>query len=324
MKSTTKLTLVFIIVGLFTLFLFAYYKEGTLPVSRADTTSKIFQIKQGENFNTIVKNLENAGLIRNKIIFFLVVKRLKLERTIQAGNFQLSPAMDAYEVAQALTHGTTDNWITIIEGLRKEEVAEIIAKKFDIEEIEFIKLAPEGYLYPDTYSIPQQSTSDGIIKIFKDNFNAKYTAALQAKARHLVLSDEQVVILASLVEREARTDADRKTVAGILLKRLKNDWPLNIDATIQYALGYQPQEKRWWKKELSEDDLKIDSPYNTYKSKGLPPTPICSPGISSISAVVEADPTTPYWFYVSEPGTGILHFAKTLEEQEANITKYLR
>lgn len=323
MKSRTKFYIIFTIFALIALFLYAYYKEGSLPVERADTSSRVFQVHSGENFNTIVKNLENDNLIRSRVVFYLIVKQLQLERKIQAGNFRLSPSMDAYEIAEALTHGTNDTWITIIEGLRKEEVAELIAKKFDVTEVEFNKLAPEGYLYPDTYLMPQQADVNVIIKTLRDTFDAKFTPDLQAKARLLPLSNEQVVILASLVEREARTEEDRQIVASVMLKRLKNDWPLDLDATIQYALGYQPSEKRWWKQNLTIDDLKLDSPYNSYKNKGLPPGPICSPSLSSIKAVVNANPSTPYWFYLAEPGTGVTHFAKTNEEHEANVRKYL-
>ncbi len=136
------------------------------------------------------------------------------------------------------------------------------------------------------------------------------------------LSFNDVIILASVVEREGRTDEDRPVIAGILLKRLKADWPLQTDATIQYALGYQPFEKSWWKKFLSADDKKIKSPYNTYIHQGLPPGPIANPGLSSINAVISLKETS-YWYYLHDP-KGVAHFGVTLEDHEKNIATYLQ
>lgn len=136
-------------------------------------------------------------------------------------------------------------------------------------------------------------------------------------------SDREVLILASLVEREAKFADDRRIVASIILKRAQNDWPLQLDATIQYALGYQRKEGTWWKKELTVDDLKVDSTYNTYERKGLPPAPICNPGLDSIKAALAADPSTPNWYYVNDKN-GRIHVAKTLEEHNENIKKYIQ
>jgi len=300
------------------------YREGVMPVNKNSKETKIFVIKPGQGLNEITKNLAAEGLIRNRIVFFFVIKQQNAEKKIQAGDFSLSPSMDAFQIAKILQHGTLDTWITVVEGWRKEQVAEVISKNFsNISEVEFSQLATEGYLFPDTYLIPTQATSESIIKIMKDNFDKKYTEPLRQKAKSLNLTDDQVVTLASLIEREAKYPEDRQMVADIVLKRIKNDWPLQIDATIQYVLGYQPKEKTWWKNGLTSDDLKIESPYNTYTNTKLPPAPIANPGLSSIEAIVNANPSTPYWYYLSDSG-GHLHFAKTLEEHEANIKKYLQ
>lgn len=317
-KFTVLIILVFIII----VGSYIVYREGTLPTSKNDTSTKTFEVKTGESLNSITNNLEREKLIRSKLVFYMIVKRLGIEKEIQAGKFILSPAMTAEEIAKSLTHGTVDSWVTIIEGLRKEEVAEIIAQQFQIPEIEFTKAAEEGYLFPDTYRIPSGASTEKIISILKDNFNAKFDASLHAEAKKRNLTEHQVITLASLVEREARTKEDKQEVANILLKRLQEDWHLNIDATVQYILGYQTGEKRWWKKELTQDDLAIDSPYNTYKVIGLPPGPICSPGLEAIEAVAKADSSTPYWYYISDKN-GKLHYSKTLEEQSQNIEKYL-
>ena len=300
---------------------YLFYREGSLPVNKTNSTTKIFVIKQGEPLEIIVNNLTNEGLIRNKVVFYLIVKKLGIERKIQAGEFKLSPNMNAVEVANNLTHGTSDTSITLIEGMRKEEMAEIISKAFDILSIEIVKKTSEGYIFPDTYMVPKNSTFDTVYSIIKSN--NKFIEVLKDTNKSSKLTKKEIIILASLVEREARQPATREKIAGIILKRYLADWPLQIDATVQYILGYQPNEKSWWKKELTEEDLKINSPFNTYKHPGLPPEPICSPSLSSIEAVINANSNTPYWYYITDP-QGVMHYAVTLEEHETNIQKYLK
>ncbi len=317
----------FIILGIFviaSIFSFLYYKEGTLPVNSHDKSVKLFVVKRGEGTSSIVKHLYSEQLIRDRVVFYTIVKRLGIESKLEAGMFRLSPSMSTEEIALALTKGTTDIWITVIEGLRREEIAELIAQNFSIPESEFIKQSQEGYLFPDTYLIPKDATLEQVLSIFTRNFNQKYNEDLKRIAQQKGLTDQEVITLASLVEKEARHDQDRVAVASIILKRYKNDWPLDIDATIQYALGYQPAQKTWWKKNLTKDDISVNSLYNSYKHPGLPPTPICNPGLASIQAVLNADVNTPYWFYISSKDGSTMHYAKTVEEHNENIRKYLQ
>ena len=132
---------------------------------------------------------------------------------------------------------------------------------------------------------------------------------------------EKLVIIASLIEREAKLAADRPLTASVILNRLKIGMKLDIDATVQYALGYQTQEKSLWKKDLTNLDLEIDSPFNTYQNPGLPPAPIANPGLAAMEAVVNA-PDTNYLYYISDK-SGKLHLAGTIEEHNANIDQYL-
>ncbi|QQG44807.1 MAG: endolytic transglycosylase MltG [Candidatus Roizmanbacteria bacterium] len=319
---STKFIAVFTLIILAITFLYFFYKEGTLAVDKNEKSTKIFVIKPGESLNNIVKNLSREGLIRNSVVFYFIIKQKGIEKKIQAGDFRLSPSMNADEIAETLTHGTLDVWVTIIEGLRKEEVAQIFSKSLDIPEVEFISQSEEGYLFPDTYLIPRQATAGGIIDILNFTFKQRFTNELKTKVKNLELTEPEAVTLASLVEREARSDEARQKVASILLKRLQNEVPLQVDATIQYALGYQPKEKTWWKKNLTLEDLKIKSPYNTYLNTGLPPEPISNPSFSSLNAVANADPSTPYMFYITGKD-GKMRYARTLEEHNANIAKYL-
>jgi len=318
-----KINILLFLVILISFFFYLFCKEGSLPVNKKSTISKIFVIKKGESLDTIVNNLANEGLIRNKIVFYLIVKKLGIERKIQAGDFKISENMNASEVATNLTHGTIDIWLTLIEGMRKEEMAQVISKNLDIPEIEIIKSINEGYVFPDTYLVPKTATTETVLSIIKNNFESKFDEKLHTQAKNKKLTEKQALILASLVEREARQDSTREKVAGIILKRYLTDWPLQIDATVQYALGYQPNEKSWWKKELTNEDKEINSPYNTYKNKGLPPEPICNPSLSSIKAVINANEKTPYWYYLTDKN-GVMHYSITLEEHENNVNKYLQ
>jgi len=308
------------IVIVFALGAYVFFTEGTLPVNKTDSKPKIFVINKGESLDSIINKLSNEGLIRNRLVFYLIVKQKGIETKIQAGDFRLTPSMSAYELATELTHGTVDVWITIKEGLRKEEIAEIISHEFGLSESEFNGLSQEGYLFPDTYLIPKKPTSQQIIDIMTKNFDAKYTPEIEEKIRAKDLTKAQTVTLASLIEREA-SGADRQEIANIIYKRYRNDWPLNIDATVQYALGYQPSQKTWWKKGLTQEEYKsVQSPYNTYLRTGLPPAPIANPGLASIEAVANADENTPYWYYFHNED-GNVYYSKTLEEHVRNSTK---
>jgi UPF0755 protein len=301
---------------------FLFYREGTLSVNRSDTSTKVFVVQKGEALDSIINKLLQQKLIRNRVVFYLIVKQKGIERKIQAGDFRLSPSMDAYKIADELTHGTLDTWVTIPEGLRKEEIAEILSKDLGLSEVEFNQIAEEGFLYPDTYLVPKNPSAQMVADMLTNTFNMKVTDDMRAQIKKKGMTEAEVVTLASILEREAFGDNDRQEIANILYRRIQEGIPLQVDATVQYVLGYQPQEKRWWKKELSFDDLKIDSPYNTYKVTGLPPGPISNPGIKSIQAVINANANTPYLFYIHD-AEGNTHYAKDSEGHQKNINKYL-
>src|SRR3989344_2277852 len=314
MKKPLIVTIIIVVLALAG---YLFYTEGTLPVNKSDLTPNLFVISPGEPLDSIINKLSSEGLIRNRLVFYLIVKQKGIETQIQAGDFRLNPSMNAYELADELTHGTIDVWITIKEGLRKEEIAEILSHEFDLSEAEFNGLAREGYLFPDTYLIPKDPTSQQIIDIMTKNFDSKYTSAIDEKIRAKGLTKNEAITLASLVEREA-TGNDRQGVASIIYKRYVNDWPLEIDATVQYALGYQPAQKTWWKKDVTQEEYRsVRSPYNTYLNVGLPPEPIANPGLASIEAVANADKNTPYWYYFHDQ-EGNINYSKTLKEHVKN------
>ena len=296
-----------------------WWTNGLSPVNKSDKTPHIFVVSKGQGIREISKNLKDQGLIKDQIVFFLLTKKLGLDKKIEAGDYRLFKSMPATEIANNLTHGTLDIWVTIPEGTRAQEIADTLKKQVpSFKESWRTELEKnEGYLFPDTYLIPRDATIDLIINTMKKNFESKYKAFGQPKNG---MSKEDVVKIASLVEREAKFDRDRPLVASVIINRLSMGMKLDIDATIQYALGFQEADKRWWKKSLTLQDLQLQSPYNTYTNAGLPPTPISNPGIASLDAVI--NPTTSNFLYYVSDSKGNNHYSTTLEGQQQNIKKY--
>lgn len=320
---------------IFLVIFFFWWQWGNQPASNLKPAPpKIFVVKKGESLTSVADRLEKESLIRSSLVFRVLVLTRGLAGNIQAGDFRLRPSLTTEEVVYVLTHGTLDVWLTFPEGWRREEFSRRLTanlEEFNYEEFVEKTRDLEGYLFPDTYLIPVEASPSAVIKIVGRNFEKKFSSELEKQAKNKGLTQKQVLILASIVEREAKSDRDRPLVAGILIKRWRNDWPLQADATVQYALANQQSVNltteqltnfSWWPKKITKDDLKINSPYNTYEYKGLPPGPICNPGLASIKAVIEAQESE-YWFYLSDP-SGTVHYAKTAEEHNENISQHLR
>ena len=286
---------------------------------------EVFVVKKGEGSGEIGVRLQKQSLIRHRYAFWVVVELNDFNGKLQAGSFRLTPSMSLKEIASTLTKGRLDQWVTFVEGIRLEEIAWLLNGEMGVEVNDFLMASEgkEGFLFPDTYLFPQGVGGEKVVEIMTDNFEVK-TQDLWPRAEKRKLSQKEVLVLASLVEREAKRDDDRSLVAGILIKRLREDWLLQIDATVQYAKASKEclleKECRWWPV-VTKTDLKMNSPYNTYENKGLPLGPICNPSLSSIKAVVDYELSS-YWFYLSD-GQGEIHFSKTLEEHQENIRKYL-
>lgn len=286
-----------------------FYKNAQKPVNSKNTTPQVFVVPQGQSAKIIASRLKQSGFINNELVFRLLVNRKNLSSSLQAGDFRLSPSMNLETIIESLTHGSLDYWITFPEGLRTEEYAEKLAAKSAITLQDFILAAKpyEGQLFPDTYLIPQSASAEDVVKLLVDTFAAKSPT-----------QDKKTIILASLIEREAKHEQDRSLVASVLHNRLKINMALQIDATVQYALG---KIGNWWPKDLTHENLKIVSPFNTYLNPGLPPKPICNPGLSALKAALKPSQTD-YLYYVSD-SSGYNHYAATLEGHNQNIAKYL-
>jgi UPF0755 protein len=299
---------------------YLWWKSELSPVNRRDTAAETFTITSGQGVREIAAQLHSAGLIRNEWAFFLLVKQLGISNKLQAGEFHLSPSMNAREIVTQLQTGTFDIWVSIPEGKRAEEIADILQGQLSgfgegwREQL----VVHEGYLFPSKYRFAKDASLEQVLATMQQAFETNY--AKIPVGRNSSLSQLEIVKIASLVEREAKFAEDRPLVASVILNRLQIGMGLQIDATIQYALGYQLGEHTWWKKHLSAEDLDLDSPYNTYTHTGLPPTPISNPGYEALAAVVDA-PDTDYLYYISD-SSGHNHYAKTLEEHNANIRKY--
>ncbi len=291
-----------------------FYFANLQPVGGKE--EKEFVVNRGESTKLIAQRLAKQGLIKNEYAFLAYLKLTGQVGKLQAGSFKLSTSQSVPDLVQELRQGRVDEWVTFAEGQRREQYAQLLNEKLGLSADEFLKLTrgKEGRLFPDSYLMPNDILVPQVVKKLTDNFQDKWET-IDNKTN---LTQNQILILASLVEREVKVDEDRRIVAGILVKRLNNDWPLQVDATVQYAKGNQ---QAWWPKVTGSDLKNIDSPYNTYLYKGLTPAPICNPSLSSIKAVVDYK-TSDYWYYISDQ-KGEIHYAETVEEHNANIRRYL-
>lgn len=323
------------------LFFYGYYK---FAINRPSQTDKeiTYEIKKGDSIFDTAENLYEKDAVNSKFLFILYVFLNRLDRNIQAGVYTIPAGSTVVSVTEQFLHGKNDVKVTFLEGWRVEEYAREAQDLLgDIDYNKFVAAAKpfEGYLFPDTYFFNRDIQVDDLIEELKDNFDSRTTDVLtEVNLNRIGLTKEQTVILASIVEREATNDDDKKMVAGILLKRLKEGIKLDADATVQYAVAFSKscgavdycvadasvkdeRDVDWWPGNLTAEDLAVDSSYNTRKNVGLPPTPISSVSLASLKAVV--NPADSDYYYYLHDSKGQIHYAKTLDEHNANIQKYL-
>lgn len=295
------------------------------PIS-TNTTEVSVVIPKGSGSTRIGNILKEKNLIRTPYIYRLIVWRESLAGKTQAGSYMLKQSMSVKEIANALTKGTADVWVTLPEGWRNEEVADELSQTFSedfFDKQEFLTLTKnmQGKLFPDTYLLPKESSASTIAKLLSQTFEKKITAKMREDISSQGRTLDEVLVLASLVQREAKHAEDMNMIAGIMMNRLDIDMPLQIDATLQYVKGYDKNKKTWWPTPYAIDKT-IKSPYNTYQNAGLPPSPIANPGIVAITAAIYPEKSE-YFFYITDDN-GLMHYAKTVEEHNANVQKYLR
>ena len=327
----SKSILAFILLVLLAFGARAYYLAA-LNRPSALSEAQTITINPGMGVNEIADLLFKENLIHSEALFKLYLKLCNLQATLEAGEYEVPPHLNLKDTVALFQHGTFDIKVTIPEGWRREEMAEYLGSGVDglgFSGNGFLLASEgmEGYLFPETYFISREMSAEDFVARMREMFEKKFTKELKEEAKKRGLTEEEVVILASIVEREVKLAEDRAKVAGILIKRWKGDWPLEADATIQYAVATSRRlssvdrgQFEWWPKKLTDADLEIDSHYNTRKYKGLPPAPICNPGLKALEAAVSYEESS-YWFYVSDK-EGKIHFSKTLDEHNQKVLEY--
>lgn len=295
------------------------------PVSLQPVEPTRFVVAKGQGVNTIADRLTEAGYIKHPLVFRYLVKMENLGNKIQAGSFELSPSMTPIEIGRALTQGTNDLWVTIPEGWRREEIAESFQRQgldqFKIEEFLSLSAGDEGKLFPDTYLVSRQATASQLYTLLTNTFERKVLDELATEIARSNRDFNDVLVMASIVEREASGAEEMRHVAGILWNRIELGMPLQADATLQYVKGYDKTEQKWWPQPLSRDK-ELKSPFNTYQNPGLPPRPISNPGLNAIKASLNPIETNNLFYLHDRQGR--IHYAQTLSEHNANVERYLR
>jgi UPF0755 protein len=326
----------------FVLSLYLNTRSGDLtsPAGK-DDAPVLFTIEPGESLNAIANRLQSEKLIKDPDLFKRYLQYNGLDASIEAGDFELKQTMNIQEIAKALQEGRIAELnVRIPQGKRLEEIAAAVAKDVPVDSVELLNLMKdagqwrsqfeflndlpegatlEGYIFPDTYSLPRDKvTARDVVLTALRNFDKKVTpqmrADLQAEGRTLY----DAIRLASIVEREAGVEKDRPTIAGVYFNRLRDGMALDADPTIQYGLGLTRDPGTWWPQITQEDYQGVQSPYNTYLNPGLPPSPIANPALASIQAAIYPEQHNFYFFRTSCNNDGTHVFAKTLDEQIAN------
>ena len=319
------------------------------PVNEQDTSVTVFPVASGASLSTVARDLEEAGLIHNHTVFKYVADFMGMGQRIQSGRYEFSPSMSATQIMSRLVAGdgrplTTD--ITIIPGWTVEDVAQYLvgcellqdAEEFlalcrtgaDYSGYYFVgdmlasnrasgrRYALEGYLSPNTYEVYTETTPDAIIRRLLSQTEAAYLTSYETRAQELCLTMDEVFTMASMIEKEAKR-ADFSKVSAVFHNRLKKNMTLDSDVTVKYASG---SEKMY----LNDGDLAVESPYNTYRNKGLPVGPVCNPSMDAVVAALYPDEqflAQSYLYFCStDPNSGELHFSRTLEEHTAAAAMY--
>jgi len=293
----------------------------------------IITIPDGTYGKQVAEILSDNDLVLNSFSFLLYIKMENVANDLKPGVYTFKAGKLTYaDILKELLRGGDDGSatsVTIPEGSSMVEIASILessglgsaedflmcASQYDVSDYPFITPGEgyaklEGFLFPDTYTLKYEWTANQIITVLLNEFEKKWTQERQQKAEKLGLTAQQVITVASLIEKEAQLDSERPLIASVIYNRLSQGIRLQIDATVLYALGKH-------KSVVTYDDLKVDSPYNTYMYEGLPPGPIASPGEASIEAALAPGTTNYLYYQTTEAGDGSHYFCATYEEHMA-------
>ena len=323
-----KITYAVVTVLLLVIFFVCF--EVYIPLNPGSNETISFRVQKGWGDNEIAASLKSLGIIRSSYFFKAYVISSLKHSELKAGRYSLSPRMSTYEIVNKMVDGDVirDN-LVILEGWNVKDIGKYmeakgickqdyfisLTRKDYSENFDFLKDKPnsadiEGYLFPDTYEISGTETCEDAIDSMLANFGKKLTPALRTEIKRQKRSIFDIVIMASMIEKEVITLDDKKIVAGILLRRMAIGMPLQLDSTVVYVTG---------RPKVSIKDTKVDSLYNTYKYRGLPKGPISNPGLDSIIATVNPKKSS-YWYYLTD---GRTIFSETLDQHNAAKAKYL-
>ncbi len=304
-----------------------------LPVDAQDRSQIEVHIPENSSAVEVAQILKEKDLIRSERAFLRYCVQEHFDSQLKAGVYRLSRSQSLQAISQYLVEGKgVMNSFTIPEGYTLQQIGDLLIRE-NIVNQEYWQQALrdeynydflpangdekylEGFLFPDTYAVAEQATAHEIIDDMLSNFASHWTTKYDQAAQQRQISVKETIIIASLIEKEAQVPAERKRIAGVIYNRLDLGMPLQIDATILYSLGQH-------KEQISNQDLQVNSPYNTYRHTGLPPGPIACPGTASIEAALYPE-SHPYYYYVAK-GDGSHYFSKTFAEHETAIIKYQR
>lgn len=306
------------------------------PPAYSENEQTVIDIPTNANADTIGKTLYQKGLIKSWRVFSIYVRYTGADSKLKAGEYKLDSAQTLPEIVQMMINGSNTGYlVTVPEGFNIKQIADLLVAKGLADKTDFYETAAnsnftypymknlpagdnrlEGYLFPDTYSFSKENDSKEIIDTMLNRFSTVISELdYEQKANKIGFTLHQAVTIASMIEREARYDNERAVIAGVIINRLRIGMPLQIDATIQYVLGTN-------RIKLYNKDLEINSPYNTYRIKGLPPGPIASPGKQSLLAVINSEKSG-YLYYLAKPdGTHV--FSTSLEQHNKNKAEYIK
>jgi UPF0755 protein len=279
----------------------------------------LFVVPAGATVEEVGRALSEANLLRSEFWFKVWSHILPGRRIIKSGEYQFAESLSIFSLLNKLSRGKFEVVpirVTIPEGTSVRQIAGILEEKLSrFDSVRFLETAlrKEGYLFPDTYGFPKGISEQELLEAMQKNFE-KRLAPFSIDIERFGKSLSDIIVMASLLEEEARTSETRRQVAGILWKRLRIGMPLQVDAVFPYIFQGKPYN-------LTNGDLKVESPYNTYIHTGLPPTPITNPGLDSIRAALTPIETK-YFYYLSDK-SGTMHYAVTHDEHLANRAKYL-
>ena len=306
--------IVLLVVGMWAAKMY-FFSQGDLVTVR---------IYPGQTGSEVARILKQKGVIRSELLFKLLLRITSRSSDLKAGRFDLRKNSSDLEVINCIKTGQCTHYekVTFLEGWRSEEMAEALAASGISDGHAFLNIVRaqnlEGKLFPSTYlfadNTPAQKVVDEMVGQYKKNISPLF------KKYNTNLTENQVLTLASIVEREAVVHDERPKIAAVYLNRFYMGKRLEADPTVQYALGFAINENRYWKKGLTYKDLKVDSPYNTYRNEGLPPGPICNPGVKSVEAVLNPQPGFEALFFVAD-NTGRHVFSRTFAEHKRNIKR---